>query len=302
MTTPSAHRSPTLTTASPQKKKRKQVDGETSSPRKSLKVTIKQRKQRTTSIPPPGDDRERDEMAEATLLSITLHKTALAVEAQENVSKVQKKLEEEEIEKMVEGEEDEESYASEFADSIFQDDDDNFSNRIEPGSHKEHPENIDDDDDETEKEKKDDKKDDDKANNDENKDEIGSVETRKEKTQTPILSPTRSPRTNLSLDKTLSKELTTTVSPSTATTSKDKRKTKSKSKARSTSIKSKILPGSIIGMCRRCGLIRKHLKSTFVTNEFFMGKFEKFFIVAIMLCLSLLLQRQMRCLKKKFQD
>ncbi|GKF78465.1 hypothetical protein Tco_0234033 [Tanacetum coccineum] len=87
-TTPSAHRSPTLTTASPQKKKRKQVAGETSSPRKSLKVTIKQRKQRTTSIPPPGDDRERDEMAEATLLSITLHKPALAVEAQENVSKV----------------------------------------------------------------------------------------------------------------------------------------------------------------------------------------------------------------------
>ncbi|GJX10332.1 hypothetical protein Tco_0200191 [Tanacetum coccineum] len=70
-----------LPAASPQKKKRKQVAGETSSPRKSLKVTIKQRKQRTTSIPPPGDDRERDEMAEATLLSLALHKTAIAAEA-----------------------------------------------------------------------------------------------------------------------------------------------------------------------------------------------------------------------------
>ncbi|GKE03253.1 hypothetical protein Tco_1395271, partial [Tanacetum coccineum] len=97
-TTRSAHRSPTLTTSSPQKK-RKQVAGETSSPRKSLKVTIRQKKPCKTSLPPPGDDRERDEMAE---------------------------------------------------------DDDDDSGRIEPRSHKEHPEHVDDDDDETEKEKKDD--------------------------------------------------------------------------------------------------------------------------------------------------
>nr|GEX91293.1 hypothetical protein [Tanacetum cinerariifolium] len=40
-----AHGTPTLTTASPQGKKRKQRAGETSSPRKLLKVTIRQKKQ-----------------------------------------------------------------------------------------------------------------------------------------------------------------------------------------------------------------------------------------------------------------
>ncbi|GJZ47749.1 hypothetical protein Tco_0601581 [Tanacetum coccineum] len=64
--------------------------------------------------------------------------------------------------------------------------------------------------------------------------------------QTPIPSPTRSLRKTLSSNKILSEELTANVSPSTATTSKDKRKIKAKSKARSISIRSKILPGSII--------------------------------------------------------
>ncbi|GJU50237.1 hypothetical protein Tco_1219792 [Tanacetum coccineum] len=161
---------------------------------------------------------------------------------------------------MVEGKKDEESYASEFADSMLNDDDDSGT-RIDPGSHKEHPKTVDDDD-ETEKEKKDDEK----ANDDEKNDEMGSMKTRKEKMQTPIPSPTRSPRKNLFSDKTLSQELTKTISPPTATTSKVKIKSKAKSKARSAFIKSKILPGSIAGMCRRCGLIRTHLKSRF-TNE-----------------------------------
>ncbi|GKB52040.1 hypothetical protein Tco_0902793 [Tanacetum coccineum] len=73
--------------------------GVSSSPRK----IIKQKKQSTPSIPPPGDDRERDAIAEATLLSLTLHKTALLAEAQENIAKVQEKLDDEEIDKMVEG-------------------------------------------------------------------------------------------------------------------------------------------------------------------------------------------------------
>ncbi|GJY97198.1 hypothetical protein Tco_0514108 [Tanacetum coccineum] len=105
--TPSALRSPTLTIDIIQKKKRKQIVGEISTPRKSLKVTIKQKKPSTTLVPPPGDDQERDDMAEATLLSLTLHKTALAAEARENIVKVQEKLEREEIEKMVECEDDE---------------------------------------------------------------------------------------------------------------------------------------------------------------------------------------------------
>ncbi|GJT14218.1 integrase, catalytic region, zinc finger, CCHC-type containing protein [Tanacetum coccineum] len=122
-----------------------------------------------------------DEIAKATLLSLALHKTAIAAEAQENVAKVQEKLEEEDISKMVEGEDDEESYASDFADSMLNDDDDSGT-MIEPGSHKEHLKFVDDDDDdETEKEKKHDNKNDEKANDDEKKDETGSMETRKEK-------------------------------------------------------------------------------------------------------------------------
>ncbi|GJU60031.1 retrovirus-related pol polyprotein from transposon TNT 1-94 [Tanacetum coccineum] len=158
--------------------------------------------------------KKRDDMAEVTLLSLTLHKTDLATEARENIAKVQEKLKEE-IEKMFEGKDDKESYASEFADSMFHNDDDDSGNKIELGSHKEHPENYDDDEDETEKEKKNDKNDDEKANDDENKNETGSMETMKKKMQTPIPSPTRSPRTNLSSDRTLSQELTATVSPST---------------------------------------------------------------------------------------
>ncbi|GJV14993.1 hypothetical protein Tco_1360316 [Tanacetum coccineum] len=118
-----------------------------------------------------------------------------------------------------------ESYTNDFADSMLNDDDDSGT-RIEPGSHKEHLENIDDD--ETVKEKKDDKTNDEKANDDEKKDETGNVETRKEKMQTPIPSPTRSPRKNLSSNKTISQELMETVSPSTATTSKAQCKTRQK--------------------------------------------------------------------------
>nr|GFC10625.1 hypothetical protein [Tanacetum cinerariifolium] len=113
------------------------------------------KKQSSTLILPPGDDRERDEVAEAAILSLTLHKTALAAECQENSAKVKEKLDEEEIEKMVEGGEDEESYASEFVDSLINDDVDDFGTKIEPESHKEHPKIVNDDDDQIEKEKND---------------------------------------------------------------------------------------------------------------------------------------------------
>nr|GEU37830.1 retrotransposon protein, putative, unclassified [Tanacetum cinerariifolium] len=124
-------------------------------PRKTHKITIKRKKQSITLIPSLGDDREKDEVAEATILILTLHKTALAAEAQENIAKVQEKLNEEEIEKMVKGDEDEESYASEFADSVLNDDVDDSDTKIEPESHKENPENVDDNNEEIEKEKKD---------------------------------------------------------------------------------------------------------------------------------------------------
>ncbi|GJW95460.1 hypothetical protein Tco_0175132 [Tanacetum coccineum] len=79
--TPKAHRSPTVSASPLEKKKRKQTAGVSSSPRK----IIKQKKQSTPSIPTLGDDRERDAIAEASLLSLTLHKTALIAEAQENI-------------------------------------------------------------------------------------------------------------------------------------------------------------------------------------------------------------------------
>nr|GEU41121.1 hypothetical protein [Tanacetum cinerariifolium] len=231
---------------------------------KSLKVTIKQ-KAKTASIPP--------------LLSIALQKTTLIAETQENVAKVQEKMEKEDIEKMVEGEEDEESYASESVDSMLNDDNDDTCTRIEPESHKKNPEVVvvDDDDDVNVTKKKDDKKDndeekdddvekkdddknekekkDEKKNDVEDKDNVdhtdhalvgthatGSLESRNKQMRTPIPTLNRSPRKELSLDKTNSKELTATASPTTTTTSK------SKSKRGFTSNKSKILPGSITGM------------------------------------------------------
>nr|GEV77295.1 hypothetical protein [Tanacetum cinerariifolium] len=148
------HRTPTLT-VSLQGKKRKQSVIESNTPRKTHKITIKKRKQSTPLIPFLRDDKERDAIAEATLLSLALHKTILATKAQVNVAKVPEKLYEEETKKMVEGEENEESYASAFADFVFNDDVDDSGTKIEPKSHKKHPNNVTNEDEEIEKEKKD---------------------------------------------------------------------------------------------------------------------------------------------------
>nr|GEZ98925.1 hypothetical protein [Tanacetum cinerariifolium] len=233
---PSAHRPPTPTTivgnVVQKKRNRKQVAEETSSPKPSLKIRVKKMKPSITPIPPPNDDRERDEIVKATLLSVTMYKTAITNEAQENVAKVQEKLMEVDIAKMVDGE-DKDSYASEFADLVFQDDDDDFGNRIEPVIHKENPEAVDD----NEKEKNDEKKDDD---NDDH--------------------------TNHALFKT---QFSATVLPTPGTTSQGHSK--------STFINTKVLSGSIVGMSRRHGKIRKHLKTTFVTNEYFWEKMREIF-------------------------
>ncbi|GKC93741.1 hypothetical protein Tco_1159183 [Tanacetum coccineum] len=240
------------------------------------------KKQSTTPIPPPSDDRERDEVAEATII-------------------IQEKLDEEEIEKMVEGDEDEESYASVFVDSMINDDVDDCGTKIEPESHKEHPKIVNDDDDQIEKEKNDEELEKEKKHDDDEKiDEVvmekdddddvekvdegvkekrnadvatGSMKFRKEMMQTPIPSPIRSLRKVSSSDKTVTEELTDTVSPTTATTSKDL--STSKRKKRPISYKTKILPGSIAGMCRRRGKIRCHIKNKFITHDFFMGKIRE---------------------------
>nr|GEU74006.1 two-pore potassium channel 1-like [Tanacetum cinerariifolium] len=153
-------------------------------------------------------------------------------------------VKEDKINNMVEGEEDEESYA------------------------------IDDDDDETEKENKDEKKDDEKKydvkdkDNDDHTDhalvgsqETGSMETKKEKMPTPIPLPTRSPRKNLSLDKTLSQELMKTLSPLTATTSKTQHK------KRRIFSKYSHIPGVIHRMCRRQGYMIQRMEKKYVTNR-----------------------------------
>ncbi|GKA66485.1 hypothetical protein Tco_0766293, partial [Tanacetum coccineum] len=220
-------------------KKRKQTAIESSSRR----ITIKRKKESTPSIPPPGDDRERDAIAEATLL---------------------KKLDEEEIDKLVDGDDDDESSASAFSYSMLNDDGDDTGSKLEPGSHKEHLEHVSDDDEQKndeaiEKEKevveivKETNVDDEMKKKDEevekekevveivketNVDDTsakkhnevvmekevvdmsGSQEIRKEQKKKPTPSPTRSPRNDLSSDKIISKELANTVTPTTATSSK----------------------------------------------------------------------------------
>ncbi|GJW44627.1 hypothetical protein Tco_0073426 [Tanacetum coccineum] len=96
------------------------------------------------------------------------------------------------------GEKDEQSY----------DDVDDSDNRLEPESHKENPKHADDDDDDKEEEKVDEKE----------GDEMGSLETRTEEMQTPILTTPRSPRKILSSDKNIDQELTDTILISTSTT------------------------------------------------------------------------------------
>ncbi|GKC55674.1 hypothetical protein Tco_1083272 [Tanacetum coccineum] len=199
--TPRAPRIPTVSTSPHEMKKRKQTTGESSSRR----ITIKRKKQSTPSIPPPRDNRERDEMAEATILSLTLHKTALDAKAKENITKVQEMLAQEEIDKLVDGDDDEESFASAFVDTVLNDPDDDTGFKLDPGSYKEHPEHVSDDDEkkmkdeEVKKEKdvveivKDTNVDDTSAKKNEEVvtekevvDMSGSQEIRKEQKQTPI--------------------------------------------------------------------------------------------------------------------
>ncbi|GJW77005.1 retrovirus-related pol polyprotein from transposon TNT 1-94 [Tanacetum coccineum] len=252
-------------------KKRKQTARESSSRR----IIIKKKKQSTPSIPPLEDDRERDEMAEATILSLTLHKIALEAEAKENVAKVQEMLAQEEIDKLVDGEEDEESSASAFADTVLNDNDDDTGSKLEPGSYKEHPEHVSDDDEKTKKDEevkkekevvkimKDINVDDTSAKKNEEVvtekeviDMSGSQEIRKEQKQTPIL-----------------EELVDTAIPTTATSTKTPSTTTRQKK--SFSHRTRNLPGSITGMCRRRGLIRSHIKNKFITQEFFTEKIKE---------------------------
>nr|GEU73594.1 hypothetical protein [Tanacetum cinerariifolium] len=99
--------------------------------------------------------RERDKIHEATLLSLTMHKTAKVAEEQENMAIVQEKLLED-INKMLD--EDDDSDATKFDDPIYLNEEEDIGDRIELVSHKDKPKCVDNDDDA--EEKKDDKKDD----------------------------------------------------------------------------------------------------------------------------------------------
>ncbi|GJX61647.1 hypothetical protein Tco_0294547 [Tanacetum coccineum] len=230
-----------------QKKKRKRAAGGTSSPIPSLKIRVRQQMPIfTTPIPPLSDDRERDEIHEATQLSLALHKAAKLAEEQENVAAVEEQLLKEVVEKIFEGE-DKESYANEFADLVFLNEEDS-STMIEPGSHKENPETVDDDDEKKKDHKKDD--DDDDDNDDHNDHALirtrrtGSSKVRTEKMQTPIPSPPRSPRKDLYSDKAITKELVVSVTstPTPATSSQRRAKLISK--------KYSHIPGALHKICK----------------------------------------------------
>ncbi|GKB55377.1 hypothetical protein Tco_0906130 [Tanacetum coccineum] len=239
----------------------KQVAGESSSPKPSLNIRIKQQKSTSTTPLPPSDDEERDDIIEVTQLSLALDKTAKVYEEQRNMAAVEQNTLEEDVEKIVEGEE--EYDGTEFADMVLLSDEDS-GGMLEPESHKENPEKNDDD------EKKDDKKDDDDDHDDHaliRTRVTGSLEIRTEKTQTPISSPPRSPMTDLSSDKEIAQELMVYVAPIPTTSSQDHSKP--------TSSRRTNLLGSISKISRRIGQLRQHMNNTFVTNRVFQEKIEE---------------------------
>ncbi|GKE84632.1 hypothetical protein Tco_1558374 [Tanacetum coccineum] len=118
-------------------------------------------KPNSTTPLPPSDDQERDDIIEATQLSLTFDKIAKVYEEQQNVVAVEKQMFEEDVENLVEGEE--EFDGTEFAEMVLLSDED-FGDRLEPRSHKENTKKNDNDNDDDEK--KDDKKDDDDDNDD----------------------------------------------------------------------------------------------------------------------------------------
>ncbi|GKC03456.1 hypothetical protein Tco_0995066 [Tanacetum coccineum] len=174
--TPRATMTPNPANVQTRKRKGKQVARESSSPKPSLKLSIKKQKPTFITHVPP----------------------------------IEKQILEDDVEKLVEGEE--ESDGTEFDDTVLFSNEDS-SDRIEPESHKENPKKNDDED--VDK-KKDDKKDANDDNDDDDNDDLalirtrvtGSSEIRREKMQTPIPSPPRSPRTDLSSNNANDQELT----------------------------------------------------------------------------------------------
>nr|GEY11836.1 retrovirus-related Pol polyprotein from transposon TNT 1-94 [Tanacetum cinerariifolium] len=85
-------------------KKGKQIVGESSTPKKSLKFRIKQRQHDPSAPIPMVFDIERDQLIEATQLSLAEAKTAKEYKAQQNVAIFESSILAEDFEKIVEGE------------------------------------------------------------------------------------------------------------------------------------------------------------------------------------------------------
>nr|GEV22469.1 hypothetical protein [Tanacetum cinerariifolium] len=144
-----------------------------SSPKPYLKIRIMYKKSTPTTPLPLSDNIKRDDIIEATQLSLAVAKNKV-YEEQQNVAAIMKGILEEDLEKLVKGED--ESIGSDFANIIIDDE-----------------EKKDDDDD--------DKHDDAKDNDDDDDDDqpliktrrMGSLRIRTEKMQTPIPSPLDSP-------------------------------------------------------------------------------------------------------------
>nr|GEZ73394.1 hypothetical protein [Tanacetum cinerariifolium] len=216
------------------RRKSKQIARESSTPKTSLKIRIKQKKSTPTTPLPPSDDRERDYIIEANQLSLAEAKTTKVYEEQHNVDAVEKRILEDDVDKLVEAEE----YfsGSEFADTMILSDED-FGVRIEPVSHKENPEEIVDDDK---------KKDDDDDHDDQSlikTRRTGSSEIKTDQMQTPVPSPLRPNRTDLSSNKTVTKDLTVFDTPMSYVPSQDPTKLTSSLRTH--------LQGVITRMCKR---------------------------------------------------
>ncbi|GKB17439.1 hypothetical protein Tco_0851362 [Tanacetum coccineum] len=131
---------------------------------------------------------------------------------------------------------------------LVEKDDNDSEDRIEPESHMDNPEVVDDYDDK-EREKHD--------------DEMGSLEIRNEETQTTIPTPLSSPRKILSSDKKTFQELTDIVPNLTISTSKHSRVKKR------ISSKYSYLPGALRRMCRRQGYMIQDMERKCVTTAKF---------------------------------
>ncbi|GJU39094.1 hypothetical protein Tco_1192051 [Tanacetum coccineum] len=98
--------------------------------------------------------------------------------------------------------------------------------------------------------------------------QTGSLETRNEKMQTPIPSPHRSPRIDLSSDKNVSQEMTVSVSPTLATTYL--------SKSKRISSKYTHIPGALRRICKHQDIMIKQMEKKFVTNRDFQAIYKNF--------------------------